>query len=172
MSTDRQPRPTSATIKRFHIWFGGIFFAVGLTALVVSAAILLGLMAASRPGRDTWAYLGAPLAVGAAFTLLGAVFLGIGLRKLRTESRLRQFGTTAEATVSAVEPTNTSVNRRRLWRVRYSYEDMNGGLHAGDSGHLTAEDAESYHVGDRVFIRYDPASPSASLWLGREELPE
>jgi hypothetical protein len=171
MSTSPRPPRTSAAIKRFDVWFGGIFLAIGLAALVVSAAILLGLRPGSAPGRDTWSYLGGPLAVSAGFTVLGGILFGIGLRKVRREARILQVGTTTEATVSAVEPTNTRVNRRRLWCVRYSYEDMNGGLHAGDSGYLTAEDAQSYRVGEQVFIRYDPASPATSIWLGREELP-
>jgi len=172
MRSDRQPRPTSAVIKRFEVWFGGIFFTIGVGALVAASVLFLTLRNDPSTGSTIWAYLGAPLGVGTAFTLLGGAFIWRGLHQLRKEARLRESGTTTEATVSAVEPTNTRVNRRRLWRVRYSYEDMNGGLYAGDSGYLTAEDAQSYGVGDRAFIRYDPASPSANVWLGREELPE
>ena len=29
-------------------------------------------------------------------------------------------------------------------------------------------DAQRYTVGERVYVRYDPARPSASIWLGRE----
>jgi hypothetical protein len=40
------------------------------------------------------------------------------------------------------------------------------------SGYLSPEDARTFRVGERVLVRYDPASPASSLWLGREELPE
>src|SRR4051794_32116494 len=97
MSTGRRPRPTSSNVRRFDVWFGGIFLAIGLTALVASAGIFLGLRPDRTPGTDTWAYLGAPVGVGTAFTLLGGVFFGLGLRRLRRDARLRQTGTTAEA---------------------------------------------------------------------------
>jgi hypothetical protein len=168
MSSARQPPRTSAAIKRFEVWFGGIFFTIGLAALAVGSVLFLRL----GTRGDALAYLGAPLGVGTIFTLLGGVFLVRGLQQARKEARLLQSGTTTEAIVSSIEPTNTRVNRRMLWRVRYSYEDLNGVIHAGDSGYRTAEDAQSYRVGERVFIRYDPEQPSASIWLGREELPE
>jgi hypothetical protein len=31
-------------------------------------------------------------------------------------------------------------------------------------------DAQRYRIGEQVFIRYDPARPSASIWLGRDDL--
>ena len=31
-------------------------------------------------------------------------------------------------------------------------------------------DAQRYTVGERVYVRYDPARPSASIWLGREDV--
>lgn len=169
MSTDRPPGRTTPAIRRVQVWFGGIFLTIGLVALLV-AAVLLGVLS-GRPGLGDliWAFLGAPLGIGVVFSLLGGVFVLRGLGQVRKEQRLLQAGTTTEGTVTAVEPTSTRVNRRILWHVRYCYEDMNGTVHAGVSGYLSPDDAQTFRVGERVFVRYDPADPATSLWLGREE---
>jgi hypothetical protein len=49
-----------------------------------------------------------------------------GLRLARREGHLLRVGIAAEATVVAIEATNTRVNRRTLWRVRYVYDDPIG----------------------------------------------
>jgi hypothetical protein len=170
MSTDGQPRRTTPAIRRFEVWFGGIFLSIGLVALLVAAILFAVLSTRPAYGAMMWAFLGAPLGLGVVFSLLGGTFVLRGLAKVRTAERLLQSGTTTEATVVAVEPTNTRVNRRILWHVRYTYEDMYGTMHPGESGYLAPEDAQTFHVGDRAFVRYDPASPATSAWLGREEL--
>jgi hypothetical protein len=171
VSANWQPRRTTPAIRRFQVWFGAIFLTIGIVALVAAAIVSLAL--GGQPGmRDViWAFLGAPLAVGVLFSLVGGTFVLRGLTQVRKEQRLLQVGTVAEATVVAIEPTATRVNRRLLWHVRYSYEDLVGAIHTGTSGYLEPEDAQSYKVGDRAFVRYDPASPATSAWLGREELP-
>jgi hypothetical protein len=138
---------------------------------VVSAVLYLVL--GGQPGtRDLiWAFLGAPLGIGVIFSLVGGAFVLRGLAQARKEQRLFQFGTVTEATVVAVESTATRVNRRMLWHIRYSYEDLVGAVHRGTSGYLEPEDAQSYKAGDRAFVRYDPASPATSAWLGHEESP-
>lgn len=172
MSANRQPGRTTPAIRRFQVWFGGIFLTIGLVALVVAAVLFAAL--GSRPGLGNliWAFLGAPLGIGVVFSLLGGVFVLRGLGQVRKEQRLLQSGTTTEGTVTAIEPTSTRVNRRILWHIRYSYEDMYGAVHSGVSGYLSPEDAQTFRAGERVFVRYDPTSPATSLWLGREELPE
>jgi hypothetical protein len=171
MSTDRRARGTSPAIRRFEIWFGGIFLTIGIVALLAGTVVYLALHDDPLLGRDIWAFIGAPLAIGVMFSLLGGAFVLRGLAKVRRAERLLQSGTVAEATVVAVEPTSTRVNRRMLWHVRYRYEDLTGGAHRGESGYLEPEEAQSFHVGDRVFVRYDPAHPATSAWIGREELP-
>jgi hypothetical protein len=172
MSMDRVPRRTSTAVRRFEIWFGGIFLAIGLAALLVAGVLFLVLRNDPGMGSRVWSFLVSPLTIGAIFSALGAVYFRRGRRRLRTEERLLQFGTTTEATATAIEPTNTHLNRRVLWRVRFAYEDMHGARHEGDSGYLSAEDAQSYEVGEQVFVRYDPERPSTSIWLGREDLAE
>ena len=169
---DRDARRTSPALRRFQVWFGGIFLTIGLVALAAASAIWLLLHDDPRTRGTIWAFLGAPLALGTMFTLFGAVFVLRGLRKVRTQERLRQFGTTIEATVVAVEPTSTRVNRQQLWHVRYTYADLSGAPHRGESGYLAPEDARSYQVGGQALIRYDPEHPSTSVWLGRDDLLE
>jgi hypothetical protein len=120
-------------------------------------------------GSRIWAFLLSPLTVGIIFATLGAISMARGMRKVRREERLRQHGTTTEATVTAIEMTNARVNRRPLWRVRFVFDDLYGTAREGESGYLSAEEAQSYRVGEQAFIRYDPERPSESIWLGREE---
>jgi len=163
-----QPR-TSAFVRRFEVWFGGIFLAIGCGALLMAAILYLVLGRDPGMGSRIWAFLLSPLTVGIIFSALGATYLKRGLRKVRREERLRQHGTTTEATVTAVEMTNARVNRRPLWRVRFVFDDLYGASREGESGYLSAEEAQSYRVGEHAFIRYDPERPSESSWLGREE---
>lgn len=160
---------TSTFVRRFEVWFGGLFLAIGGGALLMAA--ILYLVRGSDPGIGSriWAFLLSPLTIGTIFSALGAVYLARGLRKVRREERLRQHGTTTEATVTAIEETHTRVNRRPLWWVRYVYEDLHGASREGESGYLSVEEAQSYRVGERALIRYDPERPAESIWLGREE---
>lgn len=112
------------------------------------------------------------------FFLFGAVFGGIGgvlvvraVRGLIRARRLLRSGVDAMATVTSVEQTNVSFNRRQQFRVRYTYRDQQGGEHGGDSGYLEWEEASSWNEGDSVAIRYDPQRPAESLWVGRIEAP-
>lgn len=165
-------RGTSKAIRRFNIWFGGIFLGVGVLLLVVGAVIFVALRVLTDVDEMILAVMAGPLGVGLVFSVLGGSFLTAGLRQARREERLSQFGTTVEATVTSVEQTRTRINRRYLWRVRYVYADHTGTTHEGDSGYLSADDAQQYRLGDRAYVRYDPARPSESSWLGREELPK
>jgi hypothetical protein len=172
MSANGAPRRSSAAIRGFKIWFGGIFLTLGLVGLL--AAITLYLVLGQTFGRagEIWAFIAAPLGLGISFSVLGGTFVLLGVSQIRKEQRLREHGTTTEATVVEVEPTGTRVNGRRLWHVRYTYEDLHGATHRGESGHLESEDAQSYRIGETVFVLYDPASPATSAWLGRSDVSE
>lgn len=160
---------TSRFVKRFEVWFGGIFLAIGVGALLMAAILFLVLGSDPGMGSRIWAFLLSPLTIGTIFSALGGVYLARGLRKVRREERLLQHGTTTEATVTAIEETNTRVNRRYLWRIRFAFDDLHGMPRGGESGYLSGEEAQSYHVGEHAFIRYDPARPAECIWLGREE---
>ena len=106
--------------------------------------------------------------------LVGVVFSGIGgflfvralLGLLRARHLLRS-GVDTEATVTGVEQTEVSFNRRPQFRVRYRYRDRQGGEHEGDSGYLEWEEASRWKEGDRVAIRHDPGRPAESVWVGQ-----
>jgi len=164
----RQPR-TPRFFRRFELWFGRLFLVLGGGSLLVAAILYLVLRDEPGMGSRIWAFLLSPITIGVIFSAVGASYLRRGLAQARKEERLLQHGTTTEATVAGIELTGTRVNRHPLWRVRYVYEDLHGASHAGDSSHLSAEEAQSYHVGERALIRYDPERPAESIWLGREE---
>lgn len=106
------------------------------------------------------------LVFGVVLTVIGGLLFLRGLRAVRKARRLMSVGVSADATVTSVEPTNMTVNRRPQYRVRYSYADPQGGTHEGDSGYLDFETAHQWSPGDVVRIRYDPADPEESHWLG------
>lgn len=154
--------------RQFDLWFGGIFLAVGGICLVVAAVLALALIYLPGAPQGAWVGLAAPALVGCAFGILGGVFVARGLRRRRIAQHLREVGTIANAAVVAVERTGARLNRRRLWRVRYVYDDLSGIRHHGDSGYLSADEAHSYAAGDTVLVRFDPADPTVNAWVGRE----
>ena len=156
-------------MERFEIWFGGLFLGMGLLALLIFAAlyVALGRSARARPLR--WAFLGAPLGIGVIFSVVGAGIAGYGVWEYRTEQRLRAEGTVARATVTEVERTSTRINGRYQWRARYEYRDHEGRTHRGTSTLLSPGQAQTWKPGDQAVIRYDPAAPAKSIWLGRED---
>jgi hypothetical protein len=156
-------------VKDFDIWFGGLFVVIGVIALIVAA--VFGVCFIRRPPqqRNTLLFLLLPLGLGLIFTTLGGVFASSGLAAHDLEARLRTSGVTARARVVQIERTTTRLNGQYLWHVRYEYRDPTGRAYEGVSGYLERIEAQSYRVGEPVYIRYDPAEPASSIWLGREE---
>ena len=169
--SQEHPR-TPRHVRRFELFFGRLFLAIGFGTLLVAAVLFLTLRADPGMGHRIWAFLISPLTVGVIFLVVGLTYLRRGLRQARREERLLRHGTTTEATVTRIEETATRHHRRSLWRISYAFEGLHGTPHAGESGYLSAEEAQSYHVGERAFIRYDPERPTESIWLGREELTD
>lgn len=172
MSRDRDHPRTPRHVRRFELFFGRLFLAIGVGSLLMAAVLFLTLRADPGMGHRIWAFLISPLTIGVIFVAVGQSYLRRGLRQARREERLLQHGTTTEATVTRIEETATRHNRRALWRIGYAFEDLHGTPRAGESGYLSAEEAQSYQVGERAFIRYDPDQPSESIWLGHEELAD
>jgi hypothetical protein len=109
--------------------------------------------------------------IGAVVGGIGGVLFGRALRGLIRTRRVMRMGVDAEATVTAVEQTDVSFNRRPQFRVRYRYRDAGGAPHEGDSGYLDWEEASTFGEGDVVTIRYDPRHPVDSVWIGRPPAP-
>ena len=155
--------------QRFEVWFGCLFLGLGLIALLIAGLLYLVVSRSPRYWPVRWAFMGAPLVIGVIFSLLGASVAGYGLRQVDMERRILTNGTSVRATVTEIEQTYTRVNGRYLWRVRYQYADPSGATHGGASGLLDIRDAQSWRPGDQVYVRYDPAQPDQSVWLGRED---
>ncbi len=130
---------------------------------------------ATRPTENRLAS-GSEIFGAALFLLFGVVFAPVGgflvaraVRGMLTRRRLLATGTPARATVTGVEQTNVSFNRRQQFKVGYRYRDSGGQDHEGESGYLDWTEAGRWNEGDSVAIRYDPARPADSQWVGAEE---
>ena len=156
-------------MDRFEVWFGGLFLGLGLLALLVAGLLYVALAPNVRTRSKLWAVLGAPIGIGIVFSLVGAGIAGYGLTELQKEERLRATGTLTHATVTELERTSTRVNGRSQWRAHYEYRDQAGRTHQGASSLLSPGQVQMWSPGDQALIRYDPADPTTSIWLGREE---
>lgn len=156
-------------VRDFDVWFGALFVTIGVIAMLVGGA--LGVYLIRRPPRQqrTLLFLLIPLTLGLTFSIVGGYFASSGLAARELEQRLRAVGVTARARVVEIERTNTRLNGRYLWHIRYEYRDATGRVFEGVSGYLQSVDVQSFRTGDDGFIRYDPADPASSIWLGREE---
>jgi hypothetical protein len=156
-------------VKDFDVWFGALFVTIGVIAMLVGGG--LGVYFIRRPPRQqrTLLFLLLPLTIGLAFCTVGGIFANSGLAAQELERRLRAEGVTARAQVVEIERTNTRLNGSYLWHIRYEYRDPTGRVYAGVSGYLERAEAQSFKVGDQGIVRYDPADPASSIWLGREE---
>lgn len=122
--------------------------------------------ARSRAPEPPWV---PPLLIGvtAAFALLGLLLARPGVRRLRTILRVQRNGVDAQATVVDVAPTGTMINRVQQWRVRYEFRDRQGHVQTGESDLLPPQEAAEWRQGEQVAIRFDPAAPRDSYWLGK-----
>jgi Protein of unknown function (DUF3592) len=172
MSMDPGRPRTPKFFKRFEIFFGRLFLAIGGGILLIAPIVFPVLRDEPGMGSRIWAFLISPLTLGVILLAVGACYLRRGLRQARKEERLLQVGTTTEATITSIEQTSTRVNRHPLWRAHYAFDDLHGTPREGQSSYLSEAEAQSYQIGEQVCIRYDPEQPSESIWLGRDELTE
>jgi hypothetical protein len=103
--------------------------------------------------------------IGGTFALVGGVIFLISARRVRRDWRLLREGQSARGIVTAVEPTNVSINRRRQWAIRYRYQDHLGRGYEGTRGPVSPAAVEAVAVGDAVEIRFDRAHPDQSVWV-------
>ncbi|MBM4420539.1 MAG: DUF3592 domain-containing protein [Chloroflexi bacterium] len=116
---------------------------------------------------DEW--LGTKLAFTfAVWALAGAVLLTmLGRRRAAHVARALTHGIPVDAVVLGFD----RLDRRGsdggwLWSVRYAYRDGSLGRHEGTSDALLESAAARYAPGDRVTVKYLPAHPSASAFVG------
>lgn len=108
------------------------------------------------------------LGLAAGVLIVGGYFIRRGSRTLLEDRRLLRVGTTARATVTAVEPTNFWINRRVQWEISYSYRDAGGQDHEARSWMMPETEARAFGRGGHAAILYDPERPAQSLWLHQE----
>ncbi|MCC7369291.1 MAG: DUF3592 domain-containing protein [Chloroflexi bacterium] len=163
------PQQTGKSVRSFDTWFGAIFLGVGLAALAFGLILFRVLDVYGDVGAGAWLPLVLGGGIGVIFLIIGGFFFRHGLEKSQREQRLRMSGTMVDATVVAVEPTGATINERRLWHVRYVYVAHTGQEYEGESGYLEPGEAQSYGVGERAAVLYDPADPPQSAWVGRDQ---
>ena len=106
--------------------------------------------------------------LGAIITLLGGFVVLKAISGARFERRMREQGLTTAAEVFEVAPTGYMLNRVRQWKVHYRYRDHAGIEHEGRSPSMSPEQAQRWHPGDRVKIRFDRLRPGRSAWTGEQ----
>ena len=149
---------------------------VGL-GLLFLGALLMSLPARDllRGDRDARWLAG----IGLFLLLLGGLLARAGWRRAKGQLRIVREGIETEATVTAVararlQPTGSRsvLSTRRGTRIiRYGYVDRSGTKHQGKSGYLPFEQAVDWKPGDRGVVRFDPAKPAESVWMGRPRRP-
>jgi hypothetical protein len=103
--------------------------------------------------------------IGLIAVVIGSTLLVRAIGAAQMKSRVWSQGTSADATVAAVEETNFKVNKRPMWVVRYQYRDLAGRTHQGTSEYMAAEKAHAWKTGDTIRVRFDPEKPQLSVWV-------
>jgi hypothetical protein len=116
-------------------------------------------------GEESWAIGYIFPGIGIVAAAIGAVLLARSLRSSTRKARIWVEGAAAEATVSAVEETNVTVNKRPMWIVRYQYRDHLGQMHDGTSDYMSGDKANAWKRGDTIRVRFDRQEPNTNVWM-------
>jgi hypothetical protein len=145
------------TLQRFGAfipWWGGlIFFGLGMFMVIA--------IVSSPQNGPVIVIVLFPL----VFAVMGAWILWSNLSVTLTRRRLLASGTVVMARVIGLADASAEVNGDDQWAVRYEY-DAGGQTQTGDSPFMSQAAAMRWATGDRVSVRYDPARPEVSIWLG------
>ncbi|MEX2164245.1 MAG: DUF3592 domain-containing protein [Sulfuricaulis sp.] len=117
-------------------------------------------------GKPDWVGPAIMTGLGGVFALAGGTIVVFSLGKRLSRARLLRVGMSAEAVVTAVEPTSFSINRVPQWVVRYRYNDHRGRTHEGKSPYLAPQEAQEWKEGNTGKVKYDRERSDKSLWLG------
>jgi hypothetical protein len=147
--------------RRFWLFFGGIFLAVGVAFLFGAAGVNLFADPKQLDGAPPW-----------VFALAGLVASGFGgfivrrtfLDRAR-EKRLMDTGAPIAATVTDVRRSRIEINRRSRWYVCYRYQ-YGGRQLTGESHAMAGEWVADFKPGDAVKIKVDPRHPEDTLFMG------
>ncbi len=104
--------------------------------------------------------------LGGILTVLGGMVVLRTVSARRREAHLAEEGVVTRATVTDVHTARIRVHGTWQWRIRYRYEDGQGNAHQGVAT-VTPEEAEGWQPGQTGAVRFDPARPRRSVWLGK-----
>lgn len=155
--------------SRKLIWGGGLSL-LGLALLgIITFDSLQG-----SPYSDSARFLTKEASI---VLLVGAILFSSGVRQVRWWVRLWHDGQEAAATITKVKLSRMQLNvgygvvylkrpRVATYVVHYRYQDQSGNTHDGRSGYLVRSGKRLWKAGDPALIRYDPAHPEKSMWIG------
>jgi hypothetical protein len=116
--------------------------------------------------RGEYSMVWVTLPMGLVFTSIGVICLGIAIPQIVSDARLRRHGVLTEATVTNVVLADVKINSVQQARVGYHFNDERGLRQEGRSPLMPEPDATQWTAGRRVYVKYDCARPSKSLWIG------
>ena len=118
--------------------------------------------------RGEYSMVWVVLPMGVVFTSIGVICLGIAIPQVVSGARLRRHGVLTEAVVTDVVPANVKIDRVQQVRIGFHFNDERGVRQEGRSPLMPEPDAAQWTAGRRVYVKYDRARPSKSLWIGPE----
>ncbi len=96
----------------------------------------------------------------AIFPLVGGLMLFFGIRKARKRLNILKFGKKALGTFTHDEPTNTTINKKRVYRLYFKFTDEQGVEHTCyDETHLTHRLRDE----DKEWLVYNPGNPEEAV---------
>lgn len=112
-------------------------------------------------------YRGAPfsfwvLPFVSIFPTVGLCFAVFGFKEGRRRARLLEQGLLAKAKVAAKEPTNTSINNQRVWKMTLEFTDRSGVVRRAD---VKTEHPQLLEDDERETVLYDPEHPTDAAAL-------
>ena len=125
--------------------------------------------AANGSAAVTLLTAGLVLIVGLAFLVVGARFFWAAYARARLRERLLAHGVSATGTIVKPDAQWATLSRRLHVRMSYTYRDQSGHDWSGLSDWLTEAATRHWKAGATGHVRYDPAKPSVSVWLGAED---
>jgi hypothetical protein len=147
--------------RGFWLFFGGIFFAVGVGFLLGAAGVNVFADPNQLDGAPAWVFALAGLAASG----FGGFIVRRALLDRAREKRLMRTGVPVSATVRDVRRSRVEINRRSRWYVCYRYE-YDGRKLTGESHSMAGEWVADFKPGDAVQIKVDPGRPEDSLFMG------
>jgi hypothetical protein len=116
-----------------------------------------------KPRRFPWGRMGAgpkfALLFGGIWTFVGTLIstvFTIAGGPVWDDTLLDRRGVATQAELISVEQTNTSVNRRRVFRLHFSFTDEDGATHTGSVGTTDGRMISQATPGASLPIQYDP----------------